>query len=168
MNDKNLSPQDSYGEIEVNSVGVGECQDGPTKTEVGWHIVSTFQQRKIHNKKQTNKPEAALCNPSSSSQPNQRCKVKRRHHTRRLWPLTSVSKDDIKIVLRPHRGLDVRDVLFTTVRDAHHSGGGSFDGGNFMLRVYPGSNINILPTPHEHVAKEMLEITHRNIEGQVR
>ncbi|KAH8020338.1 hypothetical protein HPB51_000788 [Rhipicephalus microplus] len=36
-----------------------------------------------------------------------------------------------------------------------------------MLRVHPGSNIIIVSTPHEHVAKELREITHLNIRGRV-
>ncbi|KAL1467724.1 hypothetical protein MTO96_041976 [Rhipicephalus appendiculatus] len=36
-----------------------------------------------------------------------------------------------------------------------------------MLRVYQGSNIIILSTPHEHVAKELREITHMTVRGRV-
>ncbi|KAH7942762.1 hypothetical protein HPB52_000954 [Rhipicephalus sanguineus] len=72
-----------------------------------------------------------------------------------------------KIVLRPHKGLAVRDLLgyelSTSVIDACHR---HFDGGTFMLRVHPGSNIIILATPHEHVAEALREITRLTIRGR--
>ncbi|KAH8027708.1 hypothetical protein HPB51_007258 [Rhipicephalus microplus] len=117
---------------------------------------------------QKNASEAVECNASSSSPPKQGSQVKRRRRTRSRRPLPPLPKDDIKIILRPHKGLAVKDILgyelSTAVIDACHR---HFDGGSFMLRVHPGSNIIIVSTPHEHVAKELREITHLNIRGRV-
>ncbi|KAL1444200.1 hypothetical protein MTO96_029974 [Rhipicephalus appendiculatus] len=161
-----LSPQDSSGE--VDSVALGERQDGHTWTEDGWHTVLTRQQKKSQTKKQKNASEAAERNTSSSSPPKQRSQVKRGRRTRRRRPLPPLPKEDIKIVLRPHKGLAVKELLgyelSTAVIDACHR---HFDGGSFMLRVHPGSNIIILSTLHEHVAEELREITHMTIRGRV-
>ncbi|KAL1430319.1 hypothetical protein MTO96_015028 [Rhipicephalus appendiculatus] len=160
-----LSPQDSSGE--VDSVDLGERQDGHTWTEDGWHTVLTRRQKKSQTKKQ-NASEAAECNTSSSSQPKQGSQVQRGRRTRRRRPLPPLPKEDIKIVLRPHKGLAVKDLLgyelSSAVIDACDR---HFDGGSFMLREHPGSNIIILSTPHEHVAKELREITHMTIRGRV-
>ncbi|KAH6919581.1 hypothetical protein HPB50_029430 [Hyalomma asiaticum] len=61
------------------------------------------------------------------------------------------AREDIKVVLRPRKGLVVEDLLGyeipAAVIDACHR---HFDGNSFMLRVHPGSNIIIVSTPHEH------------------
>ncbi|KAH7982932.1 hypothetical protein HPB52_008116 [Rhipicephalus sanguineus] len=160
-----LSPQDSSGE--VDSAAVAERQDGQTWTEDGWQTVLRRRQKKSQTKKQKNAAEAADCNTSSSSQPKQGSQEKRGRRPRRRRPLPPLPKEDIKIVLRPHKGLAVKNLLgyelSTAVIDACHR---HFDGSSFMLRVHPGSNIIILSTPHEHVAKELREITHLTIRGR--
>ncbi|KAH7943194.1 hypothetical protein HPB52_006290 [Rhipicephalus sanguineus] len=160
-----LSPQDSSGE--VDSAAVAERQDGQTWTEDGWQTVLRRRQNKSQTKKQKNAAEAADCNTSSSSQPKQGSQEKHGRRPRRRRPLPPLPKEDIKIVLRPHKGLAVKDLLgyeiSTAVIDACHR---HFDGSSFMLRVHPGSNIIILSTPHEHVAKELREITHLTIRGR--
>ncbi|KAL1467793.1 hypothetical protein MTO96_041919 [Rhipicephalus appendiculatus] len=45
-----LSPQDSSGE--VDSVALGERQDGHTWTEDGWHTLLTRRQKKSQTKQQ--------------------------------------------------------------------------------------------------------------------
>ncbi|KAL1450307.1 hypothetical protein MTO96_043952 [Rhipicephalus appendiculatus] len=146
----------------------GERQDGHTWTEDGWHTVLTRRQKKSQTKKQKNASEAAECNTSSSSQPKQGIQVKRGRRTRRRPPPPPLPKEDIKIVLRPHKGLAAKDLLgyelSTAVINACHR---HFDGGSLILRVHPGSNIIILSTPHEHVAEELREITHMTIRGRV-
>ncbi|KAH8035988.1 hypothetical protein HPB51_014345 [Rhipicephalus microplus] len=153
---------------EVDNVSAGERHDGAAWTEDGWHTVLTRRQKKNQKKNQKNASEAVECNASSSSPPKQGSQVKRRRRTRSRRPLPPLPKDDIKIILRPHKGLAVKDILgyelSTAVIDACHR---HFDGGSFMLRVHPGSNIIIVSTPHEHVAKELREITHLNIRGRV-
>ncbi|KAH7942761.1 hypothetical protein HPB52_000953 [Rhipicephalus sanguineus] len=149
-----LSPQDSSRE--VDSAAVAERQDGQTWTEDGWQTVLRRRQKKSQTKKQKNAAEAADCNTLSSSQPKQGSQEKRERRPRRRRPLPPLPKEDIKIVLRPHKGLAVKDLLgyelSTAVIDACHR---HFDGSSFMLRIHPGSNIIILSTPHEHVAKEL-------------
>ncbi|KAH8042814.1 hypothetical protein HPB51_025866 [Rhipicephalus microplus] len=166
MDVQTWSPQGSSEE--VDNVSAGERHDGAAWTEDGWHTVLTRRQKKNQKKNQKNASEAVECNASSSSPPKQGSQVKRRRRTRSRRPLPPLPKDDIKIILRPHKGLAVKDILgyelSTAVIDACHR---HFDGGSFMLRVHPGSNIIIVSTPHEHVAKELREITHLNIRGRV-
>ncbi|KAH7958172.1 hypothetical protein HPB51_027845 [Rhipicephalus microplus] len=152
-----LVPQGSSEE--VDNVSAGERHDGAAWTEDGWHTVLTRRQKKNQKKNQKNASEAVECNASSSSPPKQGSQVKRRRRTRSRRPLPPLPKDDIKIILRPHKGLAVKDILgyelSTAVIDACHR---HFDGGSFMLRVHPGSNIIIVSTPHEHVAKELRDM----------
>ncbi|KAH7951537.1 hypothetical protein HPB52_010284 [Rhipicephalus sanguineus] len=147
-----LSPQDSSGE--VDSAAVAERQDGQTWTEDGWQTVLRRRQEKSQAKKLKNAAEAADCNTSSNSQPKQGSQEKRGRRPRRRRPLPPLPKEDIKIVLRPHKGLAVKDLLgcelSTAVIDACHR---HFDGSSFILRVHPGSNIIILSMPHEHGVK---------------
>ncbi|KAH7938165.1 hypothetical protein HPB49_021082 [Dermacentor silvarum] len=75
-------------------------------------------------------------------------------------------KEDIKIILRPHRGLLVKNILglelSRAVIDACQQ---SFNGNDFLLRIHPGSNIVILSTPSEDVASRLREMSQLNIRG---
>ncbi|KAH8034650.1 hypothetical protein HPB51_000117 [Rhipicephalus microplus] len=96
---------------EVDNVSAGERHDGAAWTEDGWHTVLTRRQKKNQKKNQKNASEAVECNASSSSPPKQGSQVKRRRRTRSRRPLPPLPKDDIKIILRPHKGLAVPPTL---------------------------------------------------------
>ncbi|KAH8023849.1 hypothetical protein HPB51_018830 [Rhipicephalus microplus] len=78
------------------------------------------------------------------------------------------SKGDIKVILRPHKGLTVKNLfgseLSVAVIEACRN---SFGGESFLLRVHPGSNIIILSTPHEQVAGRLREINQLKIRGRI-
>ncbi|KAH7937503.1 hypothetical protein HPB49_012747 [Dermacentor silvarum] len=75
-------------------------------------------------------------------------------------------KEDIKIILRPHRGLLVKNILglelSRAVIDACQQ---SFNGNDILWRIHPGSNILILSSPSEDVASRLREISQLNIRG---
>ncbi|KAH8032008.1 hypothetical protein HPB51_022530 [Rhipicephalus microplus] len=77
-------------------------------------------------------------------------------------------KEDIKIILRPHKGLWVKNILglelSRAVIDACQR---SFNGNDFLLRVHPGSNIVILSTPSMEVASRLRGISQLKIRGQI-
>lgn len=84
---------------------------------------------------------------------------------RKLPPLP---KEDIKIIMRPKKGLAVKTLSTHQVsRAIVEACGHSQDcrDVDFILRLRNGSNIIIVSTPHEHTAALLRRITHLKIEG---
>ncbi|KAH8042462.1 hypothetical protein HPB51_023472 [Rhipicephalus microplus] len=94
--------------------------------------------------------------------------VKRNFQRRKRRGPTPLPKEDIKVILRPHKGLKVKNLfgseLSMAVIEACRN---SFGGESFLLRVHPGSNIIILSTPHEQVAGRLREINQLKIRGRI-
>ncbi|KAH6926475.1 hypothetical protein HPB50_018735 [Hyalomma asiaticum] len=103
------SHQDSS--IETESVAVAERRDGRPWTEDGWQTVLSRRQKKSQVKEQRTASQAADCNNPSSSQPKQGSQVKHGCRPRRRRPFQPLPREDIKVVLRPHKGLVVKDLL---------------------------------------------------------
>ncbi|KAH6925654.1 hypothetical protein HPB50_008466 [Hyalomma asiaticum] len=166
--DVQVSSHQDSSSTETESVTVAERRDGRPWTEDGWQTVLSRRQKKNQVKEQRTASQVADCNNPSSSQPKQGSQVKHGRRPRRRRPLPPLPREDIKVVLRPHKGLVVKDLLgyeiSAAVIDACHR---HFDGSSFMLRVHPGSNIIIVSTPHEHVAKDLRELNHLTIRGRV-
>ncbi|KAH6947430.1 hypothetical protein HPB50_018917 [Hyalomma asiaticum] len=161
-----LSHQDSS--VETESVAVAECRDSRPWTEDCWQTVLSRRQKKSPVKEQRTASQAADCNNSSSSQPKQGSQVKHGRRPRRRRSLLPLPRENIKVVLRPHKGLVFKDLLGyeipAAVIDTCHR---HFDGISFMLRVRPGSNITIVSTRHVHVAKDLRELNHLTIRGRM-
>ncbi|KAH6935869.1 hypothetical protein HPB50_011298 [Hyalomma asiaticum] len=103
------SHQDSS--IETESVAVAERRDCRSWTEDGWQTVLSRRQKKSQVKEQRTASQVADCNNPSSSQPKQGSQVKHERRPRRHRPLPFLPREDIKVVLRPHKGLVVNDLL---------------------------------------------------------
>ncbi|KAH7935314.1 hypothetical protein HPB52_005739 [Rhipicephalus sanguineus] len=71
---------------------------------------------------------------------------------KKSYKLPPLPKDDFKIIIRPHQGLPLRNIVSPALAAAiieacdHH-----ITGEQFLLRIKPGSNIAILSTPHQEV-----------------
>ncbi|KAH8023750.1 hypothetical protein HPB51_016489 [Rhipicephalus microplus] len=94
--------------------------------------------------------------------------VKRDFQRRKRRGPTPFPKEDIKVILRPHKGLTVKNLfgseLSMAVIEACQN---SFGGESFLLRAHPGSNIIILSTPHEQLAGRLREINQLKIRGRI-
>ncbi|KAL1481099.1 hypothetical protein MTO96_050470 [Rhipicephalus appendiculatus] len=94
--------------------------------------------------------------------------AKRDFQRRKRRGPTPLPKEDIKVILRPHKGLTVKNLLGSELSMAViEACRNSFGGDSFLLRVHPGSNIVILSTPHEEVAGRLREISQLKIRGQI-
>ncbi|KAL1439186.1 hypothetical protein MTO96_047402 [Rhipicephalus appendiculatus] len=138
-------------------------------TEDGWHTILSGRKKKHQQKKQKEADKGPA--PLKSDDPNapegtaKQGFHRKRRRRRHLPPLP---KDDIKIIMRPHKGLVVKDLLGSEISvviiDACQR---KFDGSNLMLRVHPGSNIIVVSTPEEHVARHLREVTRLIIRGHI-
>ncbi|KAH8034550.1 hypothetical protein HPB51_025673 [Rhipicephalus microplus] len=91
-------------------------------------------------------------------------KSKYRPAHRRLPTLT---KDDFKIVVRPHQGLPVKTLTSPLLADAViEACNVKISGEQFLLRIKQGSNIFIVSTPHQTVADHMRRITTLKTNGR--
>ncbi|KAH8030967.1 hypothetical protein HPB51_012435 [Rhipicephalus microplus] len=130
--------------------------------------------RKKNLKKSQKEPEKGLekKNEKSAGHPladaARDSQVKRDFQRRKRRGPTPLPKEDIKVILRPHKGLTVKNLfgseLSIAVIEACRN---SFGGESFLLRVHPGSNIIILSTPHEQVAGRLREINQLKIRGRI-
>ncbi|KAH8022734.1 hypothetical protein HPB51_002987 [Rhipicephalus microplus] len=94
--------------------------------------------------------------------------VKRDFQRRKRQVPTPLPKEDIKVIVRPHKGLTVKNLfgseLSMAVIEACRN---CFGGESFLRRVHLGSNIIILSTPHEQVAGRLREINQFKIRRQI-
>ncbi|KAH8037688.1 hypothetical protein HPB51_015733 [Rhipicephalus microplus] len=143
-----------------NETGDATCSERHGWTEDAWHTVLSRRRKKNQLKKQRSLMEKAVkaneifeSDPPAEKQKREATQGFRRRMRRGLPPLP---KGDIKIILRPHKGLWVKNVLgmelSRAVIDACQR---SFNGNDFLLRVHPGSNIVILSTPSTEVASRL-------------
>ncbi|KAH8028966.1 hypothetical protein HPB51_021668 [Rhipicephalus microplus] len=94
--------------------------------------------------------------------------VKREFQRRIRRGPTPLSKEDIKVILRPHKGLTVKNLFGSELSMAViEACWNSFGGESFLQRVHPGSNIIILSTPHEQVSGRLREINQSKIRGRI-
>ncbi|KAH8034126.1 hypothetical protein HPB51_020475 [Rhipicephalus microplus] len=140
-----------------------------TWTGDGWHTVLSRRRNKNHKQSQKelekkNEKSAGhlLVDAARDSQ------VKRNSQRRKRRGPTLLPKEDIKVILRPHKGLTVR-ILFgselsVAVIEACRN---SFGGESFSLRIHPESNILILSMPHKQVAGKLREINQLKIRGRI-
>ncbi|KAL1473621.1 hypothetical protein MTO96_038569, partial [Rhipicephalus appendiculatus] len=156
-------------EATANAAAVTGHLDDCAWTEDGWHTILSRRKKKNQQSKQkeADKGPAALKSDHPNARENTAEQGFRRKRQRRRH-LPPLPKDDIKIIMRPHKGLVVKDLLGSEISvaiiDACQR---KFDGRNFMLRVHPGSNIIIVSTPEENVARHLREITRLNIRGHI-
>ncbi|KAH7978076.1 hypothetical protein HPB49_004427 [Dermacentor silvarum] len=94
--------------------------------------------------------------------------TKRDFRRRKRRGPSPLPKEDIKVILRPHKGLIFKNLLGSelsvAVIEAYRK---IFGGDSFLLRVHPGSNAVILSKPHEQVAGRLREISQLKIRGQI-
>ncbi|KAH8038970.1 hypothetical protein HPB51_004125 [Rhipicephalus microplus] len=144
-----------------------------TWTGDGWHAVLSRRRKKNHKQSQK-EPEKELekINENSAANPPVDValdsQVKREFQRRKRRVPTPLPKEDIKGILRPHKGLTVKNLfgseLSMSVIEACRN---SFGGESFLLRVHPRSNIIILSTPHEQVAGRLREINQLKFRGRI-
>ncbi|KAH7952008.1 hypothetical protein HPB52_016783 [Rhipicephalus sanguineus] len=144
-----------------------------TWTEDGWHTVLS-RRRKKNSKKPQKEPEKGMekkneespGNPPVTAAGESQAKGDFRRRKRRGPP--PLPKEDIKVILRPHKGLMVKNVLGSELSMAViEACRNTFGGNSFLLRVHPGSNIAIMSTPREEVAGVLREISQLKIRGQI-
>ncbi|KAH7972943.1 hypothetical protein HPB52_019181 [Rhipicephalus sanguineus] len=128
-----------------------------TWTEDGWHTVLS-RRRKKNSKKTQKEPEKGMekkneeppANPPETPRP------------------TASPEGRHKIILRPHKGLTVKNLLGSALSMAvTEACRNTFGGDSFLLRVHPGSNIVIMSAPREEVAGMLREISQLKIRGQI-
>ncbi|KAH8041737.1 hypothetical protein HPB51_017557 [Rhipicephalus microplus] len=144
-----------------------------TWTGDGWHTVLSRRRKKNHKQSQK-EPEKGLekKNEKSAGHPladaARHSQVKRDfQHRKRRGPIP-LPKEDIKVILRPHKGLTVKtlfgsELSMVVIKTCWNS----FGGESFLRRVHPGSNIIILSTPHEQLAGRLREINQVKIRGRI-
>ncbi|KAH7976827.1 hypothetical protein HPB52_020285 [Rhipicephalus sanguineus] len=125
------------------------------------------QLKKQHSQaeKAMNPNEQSKSDPLAEKEKSQARQGFRRMKRRGPPPLP---KEDIKVILRPHKGLWVKNILglelSRAVIDACQR---SFNGNDFLLRIHPGSNIVIISTLSVEVASRLRDIRQLNIRGQI-
>ncbi|KAH8029796.1 hypothetical protein HPB51_004801 [Rhipicephalus microplus] len=129
-----------------------------------WHTVLS-RRRKQNHKQSQKEPEKRLekKNGKSAGHPPvetaRDSQVKRDFQRRKRRGPTPLTKEDMKVILRSHKGLTTKNLfgleLSMAVIEAFRN---SFGGESFLLRVHHGSNVIILFTPHEQVAGRLREI----------
>ncbi|KAL1477953.1 hypothetical protein MTO96_035344 [Rhipicephalus appendiculatus] len=144
-----------------------------TWTEDGWHTVLS-RRRKKNSKTSQKETDKGLEKKNEESPGNPpvdaagESQAKRDFQRRKRRGPTPLPKEDIKVILRPHKGLTVKNLLGSELSMAViEACRNSFGGDSFLLRVHPGSNIVILSTPHEEVAGRLREISQLKIRGQI-
>ncbi|KAH7932574.1 hypothetical protein HPB52_024321 [Rhipicephalus sanguineus] len=139
-----------------NEASDATCLEGRAWTEDAWHTVLSRKKKKNQLKKQHSQTEKAM-NPNEQSKSDPLAEKKKVKPGR-----------DIKVILRPHKGLWVKNILglelSRAVIDACQR---SFNGNDFLLRIHPGSNIVIISTPSVEVASRLRDIRQLNIRGQI-
>lgn len=142
-------------------------------TEDGWHTVLSRRQKK-KNRKSEKEPEKETEKKNGKSPGNSSAatggeiQTKRDFRRRKRRGPPPLPKEDIKVILRPHKGLIVKNLLGSELSVAViEACRNNFGGDSFLLRVHPGSNIVILSTPHEQVAGRLREISQLKIRGQI-
>ncbi|KAH7950563.1 hypothetical protein HPB51_028404 [Rhipicephalus microplus] len=144
-----------------------------TWTGDGWHTVLSRRIKKNHKQSQKkpekgleNKNEKSAAHPPVDAALDSHVKLELQRRKRR-GP-TPLPKEDMKVILRLHKGLTVKNLfgseLSMVVIEACRN---SFGGESFLLRVHPGSNIIILSTPHEQMAGRLREINQLKIRGRI-
>ncbi|KAH8028716.1 hypothetical protein HPB51_018198 [Rhipicephalus microplus] len=144
-----------------------------TWTGDGWHTVLSRRMKNNHKQSQKQpekglekKNEKSAAHPPVDAALDSHVKLKFQRRKRR-GP-TPLPKEDIKVILRLHKGLTVKNLfgseLSMAVIEACRN---SFGGESFLLRVHPGMNIIILSTPHEQVAGRLREINQLKIRGRI-
>ncbi|KAH7936706.1 hypothetical protein HPB49_003137 [Dermacentor silvarum] len=80
---------------------------------------------------------------------------------------SSRRQGDLKIVVRPHQGLPVKNLTSSLLADAVIAAcGGQISGEQFLLRIKPGYNIFVVSTPHQTVADYAGRIAMLSINGR--
>ncbi|KAL1467799.1 hypothetical protein MTO96_041918 [Rhipicephalus appendiculatus] len=155
-----------------NGTSDATCSERRAWTEDAWHTVLSRRQKKNQSKKQQSQMEKAVnAVEKSQSDPlaeNVKSQATQGFRWRKRRGPPPLPKEDIKIILRPHKGLWVKDILglelSRAVIDACQR---SFNGSDFLLRVHPGSNIVILSTPSVEVASRLRGISQLKIKGKI-
>ncbi|KAH7939766.1 hypothetical protein HPB52_017250 [Rhipicephalus sanguineus] len=144
-----------------------------TWTDDGWHTVLSCRRKKNSNKTpkepekgMEKKNEESPGNPSVDGAGESQAKGDFLRRKRRGPP--PLPKEDIKVFLRPHKGLTVKNLLVSELSMAViEACRNTFGGDSILLRVHPGSNIVIMSTPREEVAGRLREISQLKIRGQI-
>ncbi|KAH8041912.1 hypothetical protein HPB51_019547 [Rhipicephalus microplus] len=142
-----------------NETGDAACSERHGRTEDAWHTVLSRRQKKLLKKQQSQMEKAVKANEKFESYPpaeKQKREATQGFRQRKRRGPPPLLKEDIKIILRPHKGLWVKNILglelSRAVIDACQR---SFNGNDFLLRVHPGSNVEILSMPSMEVASRL-------------
>lgn len=132
-----------------------------------WQTVLTVRQKKALARagKKATFSEGGYESSGPSFKPPVQPANKKKFKTRRLPPLP---KDDIKVIVRPHQGLPIRELTAPQIAEAViNACQGKVNGNQFLLRLKPGSNIFIISTPTEEVANIARRITGLTLNGRL-
>lgn len=131
-----------------------------TEAETGWEKVLSLREKKRQARERKNAPGE----DTSSHLTDKLSKQRHRPRRRRLPPLP---RQDLKVVIRPHQGLPLKNIssqgLARAVVEACQN---KIRSDNFILRIKPGSNIAVVSTPEKEDARMMQNIKTLNINGR--
>lgn len=148
------------------------CLERRAWIEDARHTILSHRQQKNQLKKQKSEMEKpANINAKSKSDPlaekEKRQAIQGFQQMKCRGP-PPLPNENIKVILRPHTGLLVKNILGLELSRAVIAAcQQSFNGNDFLLRIYLGSNIVIISTPSEDVASRLREIHRLNIREQV-
>ncbi|KAL1477926.1 hypothetical protein MTO96_035355 [Rhipicephalus appendiculatus] len=144
---------DKHGKASFsNTPSTDSDKDADRKT------VLTLRQRK----QQALEPKRANAAVQDASKTNAYSQPKKK----KTYKLPPLPKDDFKIIIRPHQGLPLRNIVSPALAAAIIAAcDHQITGEQFLLRIKPGSNIVILSTPHQEVAAKARGIQHLTING---
>lgn len=166
------------------------------RTGGSWHIVESQRAKKQRKKNEKGKEAQSPKQPGSQSQENFARGERGDHtygaannqgnrfHQPKRKPLPPLPKDDVKIIMRPTKGLTIKDILIPTLASAilkasqpiqdhlNQAEDGPvkrerITGADFILRTRPGSNIIILSVNSTEVANVLRRIGQLELNGNV-
>lgn len=133
---------------------------GDAAIEAGWERVLSLREKRKQAKERKQSHEGDASQGAEAKHSAHRGRPRRR----RLPPLP---REDLKIVIRPHQGLPLRNVnsqeMARAIVEACQNKVLSDD---FILRIKPGSNIAIVSTPDQDTARRVQAVSSLNINGR--
>ncbi|KAH7953159.1 hypothetical protein HPB49_005388 [Dermacentor silvarum] len=172
----------------ISEAGISKSQGIAAHNQAtdGWQLVLSRRQREAA--KQNDRDKASNNKNKITGQPsaggakgdghNGETGTGRRNMRPTKWkPLPPLPKNDIKIILKPHKGLMLKEYLRTEIPQAIIRATGTIIIGNepnqrkipgedFILRIREGTNIIIVSTPSLEVADVIRRITCIELRGK--
>ncbi|XP_070379787.1 uncharacterized protein [Dermacentor albipictus] len=196
LNDYNEQSSSTEMEHEFDKNLTETDQTKADRTGGSWHIVESQRAKKLRKKNEKGKEAPSQQQRGSPSQANfargerddhpygvAENQGNRFHHPKRK-PLPALPKDDVKIIMRPTKGLTIKDILIPTLASAILKASQPIQdhlcrtqdgpvkreritGMDFILRTRPGSNIIILSVSSTEVANVLRRITLLELSGRM-